>query len=479
VIEAMLPILVGNLALAACLASVAYAVHRSGRDPRLAHLLWIVVLIRLLTPPLLVRSVPALPRFQPSVAQSPGDAAASVGSHAPGDPLAAWVSDVLLVHGPVALLLIWALGSLTILVVTLLRARRFDRVLRVTARDAPADWCDTAAELARQLGLRSVPRLAMTTARLSPLTWWAGGRVSIVVPEGLAPIIGAERIRWVLAHELVHVKRLDYLVRWLEWLACVTFWWNPLVWWVRRRLHFDEEASCDALVLERFAPEPRSYGQALLGVVEFLAGGRATSPILATGIDARGSLERRFAAIVSRRRPRTSRWLAAALMGTALVLLTLGLSAEDGSGIGADLTSSPMARLQLSGQAAPVAPDVAASPLGAGDILDAATIAGDERLGSASRDGFAMLRARLTGPLDATTAAGRRSTRDRRAEPTAIGSRHAMLRAERIGARVERTLLRLQHAADGVERSALEARLAALERRLAALRGRLAQRLTD
>ena len=472
----MLPVLIGNLALAMCLAGVAYAVHRTGRDPRLAHLLWIVVLIKLLTPPLLVRSMQALPRFQPSVAQSAGDVSASVSSRAPVDPLAASVSDVLLVHGPVALLLVWALGSLTILVVTLLRARRFDRVLRLTASDAPADWYDTAAELARQLGLRSVPRLSVTTARLSPLTWWAGGRVSIVVPEGLAPIIGAERIRWVLAHELVHVKRRDYLVRWLEWLACVTFWWNPLVWWVRRQLRFDEEASCDALVLERLAPEPRSYGRALLGVVEFLAGGRATSPVVATGIDARGPLERRFAAIVARRRPRTPRWLAAALMGTALVLLTLGLGAEDGSGIGADRTSSPMARLQLSGQVAPVAPDDAEARLSAGDILDAASIAGDERLGSASRDGFAMLRARLTGPLNATTAADRRGTRDTRAEPTAIGSRPAMQRAERIGVRVERILLRLQHAADGVERSALEARLAALERRLAALRARLAQR---
>jgi hypothetical protein len=166
-------------------------------------------------------------------------------------------------------------------------------------------------------------------------------------------------------------------------------------------------------------------------------------------------------------------------MGTALLLLTLGLDADDGSGIGAERTSSPMARLQLSGQVAPVAPDDGKAPHGAGDILDAAVIAGDEPLGSASRDGFAMLRARLTGPLDAATAADRRGTRDTRAEQPAIGSRLLMQRAERIGARVERTLLRLQHAADGVERSALEARLAALERKLAALRTRLAQRSAD
>ncbi len=38
-------------------------------------------------------------------------------------------------------------------------------------------------------------------------------------------------LRWVVAHELAHVWRRDHLVRWLEWVACVVFWWNPVAWW--------------------------------------------------------------------------------------------------------------------------------------------------------------------------------------------------------------------------------------------------------
>jgi Zn-dependent protease with chaperone function len=30
-------------------------------------------------------------------------------------------------------------------------------------------------------------------------------------------------LRWILAHELGHIKRKDHLVRWLEWLALVAF----------------------------------------------------------------------------------------------------------------------------------------------------------------------------------------------------------------------------------------------------------------
>ena len=81
----------------------------------------------------------------------------------------------------------------------------------------------------------------------------------VVIPATLPKQIGSERLRWILAHELAHVKRRDHLVRWLEWLACVAFWWNPIVWWTRRNLRLDEEVACDAMVLDRLNAEPRAY----------------------------------------------------------------------------------------------------------------------------------------------------------------------------------------------------------------------------
>ena len=101
-------------------------------------------------------------------------------------------------------------------------------------------------------------------------------------------------LRWVLAHELAHIKRRDHLVRWLEWLACVAFWWNPVVWWARRNLRLDEEDACDAFVLEHIDGQPRSYARTLLAAVEVMAQPGARAPSLATGIDAAESLERRL-----------------------------------------------------------------------------------------------------------------------------------------------------------------------------------------
>ena len=48
----------------------------------------------------------------------------------------------------------------------------------------------------------------------------------IYLPVGLPQ----EQRAYVLAHELVHLKRRDYLVKTLAWLAVSLHWFNPLVW---------------------------------------------------------------------------------------------------------------------------------------------------------------------------------------------------------------------------------------------------------
>jgi BlaR1 peptidase M56/RTX calcium-binding nonapeptide repeat (4 copies) len=164
-----------------------------------------------------------------------------------------------------------------------------------------------------------------------------GGRVRIVVPSALTERTDPQHLRWIIAHELAHVRRRDHLVRWLEWLACVTFWWNPVVWWARRKLREAEEASCDELVLDRLRGPARSYGRALLAVVEILAH-PATPPLaLATGIGAGAGLERRFRTILSDRRARAvPRWLLAFLLATTAASLVVGVGVAGEGGTDVD-----------------------------------------------------------------------------------------------------------------------------------------------
>jgi beta-lactamase regulating signal transducer with metallopeptidase domain len=284
-----------NFVLSAMLAVLASLVHRRGRYPTLAHVLWVLVLVKVITPPIVV--LPLLPGPDQAVTGDPSGTAAmaSATGTTVWEALAGWPTG----PGTSLLIFAWAFGSGLVLVISVLRIRAFDRLVRSTSTDAPDDVLRMAAEAGRRLRLRSAPAILVSSAHMSPLTWWLGRRVRIVLPGALIGNVPAEQLRWVLAHELAHVKRRDHLVRWLEWLACVAFWWNPVVWWARRDLRLAEEVACDALVVRRLGGAPRSYARALLAVIELLAGPSSRSPSMATGIDAADTLERRLRRILS------------------------------------------------------------------------------------------------------------------------------------------------------------------------------------
>lgn len=54
----------------------------------------------------------------------------------------------------------------------------------------------------------------------------------------------------VLFHELSHVKRRDFPIRFLARLSCSLYWFNPLCWMVFRRLKREQEKACDEMVLQ-------------------------------------------------------------------------------------------------------------------------------------------------------------------------------------------------------------------------------------
>ena len=119
-------------------------------------------------------------------------------------------------------------------------------------------------------------------------------------------------------------------MRWLEWLACAAFWWNPVAWWARRRLRASEEVCCDAMAVATINAEPRTYAGALLRVIDFMSTARTPGPLtFASTIDRCGRasrLERRFRVIMTNREPtHTPRWLRAALRCGAVCLLAGGL----------------------------------------------------------------------------------------------------------------------------------------------------------
>lgn len=336
--EALISLGLSNLLLSAAVGLLAYAVHRRGRYPGLAHLLWVLTLVAAVAPPLLVWTAPLLPvAIAPPETTGP---AASASLLASGAAAGSWLASNL----GLLLLGLWLVGSLVFFAASAQRIVRFGILLRRSCRRAPDGMQRLAAVVAYELDMRTVPSVHVSAARLAPMTWWSGGRVRVVLPEALLTEVDDAQLRWILAHELAHIKRRDHFVRWLEWLASVAFWWNPVVWWARRNLRRDEEDACDTLVLEHLQGRPRAYARTLLTVVEVIAAPDGTTPALATGLDAARSLEHRFTRIVSPARGhRTPRAIVVGSVTVALLLMTVGVNVGEATSPASGPTDTPAA----------------------------------------------------------------------------------------------------------------------------------------
>jgi beta-lactamase regulating signal transducer with metallopeptidase domain len=300
-----------NAVLVTVAAPLVWAVARLARRPVLTHALWLIVLFKLLTPPLWVFPVqlpqsqpkaaapvvtsvqPVLTRIVPSdlpgvVASSPYVVEPSAGETPPfifaTAPQAIAGPTSLAVSSPAApsprfdwrpwlvpaIEIIWALGAALCLLVAAIRTIRFSRALR-WAGPSPAAAQARVDALARLLRLGPAPRVQFIPGTLCPMLWPIGRWPRLLIPRALWDRLDPIQRDTVLLHELAHWARRDHWVRWIELLATSLYWWLPACWWARRELRRAEEQCCDAWVLWAMPGTFHNYANALLEAVEFVS----------------------------------------------------------------------------------------------------------------------------------------------------------------------------------------------------------------
>jgi beta-lactamase regulating signal transducer with metallopeptidase domain len=337
----LLEILLINAGSATLLILPAALLSRYVNRPALVHTVWALILVKLLTPP--VVEVATLPSPHSVFAVAPTAAADRAVVASPTGALWALpVGGAGLLPAPQAsvrvtdlLVGVWLTGSVLVILLALVRAARFRR-LAAHARPAAAGIRERAERLAWRAGLRKCPPLRVIPGRLPPMVWWRLGRSEILLPGELLGRLETAEQDALLAHELLHVRRRDHWMRFIELGACVVFWWYPAVWWIRRKLRVAEERACDVEVLRLTPGRSRAYAEGLLKTLDFLSDRRCAVPALATGAAETRQLKERLTMIMKREIPATltrfQRWgLALAAAAALLVFPTWSGDAADGA----------------------------------------------------------------------------------------------------------------------------------------------------
>jgi beta-lactamase regulating signal transducer with metallopeptidase domain/prefoldin subunit 5 len=157
---------------------------------------------------------------------------------------------------------VWLAGIAALLLVAGIRMVRSRRVLR-RGRAAPPSVERLVARAARDLGLRRPPVTRMVDFPIPPMLW-CGRQVRLVLPRPLWAQLDEIGRRAVICHELAHLRRRDHWVCRAEMIIGWLYWWNPVVWWVRRHVRDEADLSCDAWVTALIPEGRRAYAQALL-----------------------------------------------------------------------------------------------------------------------------------------------------------------------------------------------------------------------
>ena len=130
------------------------------------------------------------------------------------------------------------------------------------------------------------------------LATWGSWQAQVLIPVGALDWSDA-RVRTVLAHEIAHVVRHDWLVQSIAEALRALLWWNPLAWLACRALRQDSELACDDAVL-RAGVRPAAYADDLLQIARLVA--PAPVPAAVVMRMARTStLERRIVAMLNPR----------------------------------------------------------------------------------------------------------------------------------------------------------------------------------
>jgi beta-lactamase regulating signal transducer with metallopeptidase domain len=187
---------------------------------------------------------------------------------------------------------IYAIPAAILLLIT---ALALARLIALRARaDVLVDghWLSALARAQRRMGFKHGTALLTSNELASPISW---GLMRPVILLNSRAVEASGEAEAIIAHELAHVARMDWVKLLLARFATALFWFNPLVWILAREAHqLREEAADDAVLGADIADT--DYAQLLVGVARhecpgLLLGAHGVAP-------SKSSLARRVARVL-------------------------------------------------------------------------------------------------------------------------------------------------------------------------------------
>ena len=251
--------------------------------------------------------------------------------------------------------LAWALGASCFGLRTALGWLRLRRLCAASGTPLPSRFQHVFTRLTTELGVRARAVVVDSAAVAVPVV------VGYLKPVVLVPVqvltgLDSKQIELVLAHELAHVRRADYLANLIQSFVESLLFFHPAVWWVSSGIRVEREFCCDDLAVA-VAGNELSLARAL---TELEAWQAPPTPIAVSTLG--GSLMHRIQRLVGAEARRPERTYSLGRIAAAFIVpLTLGAAAfgwphveavtQQGSGQSTGALDAKSREVQLNEQA--------------------------------------------------------------------------------------------------------------------------------
>ena len=166
-----------------------------------------------------------------------------------------------------AFYIVWVIVSLAFLIHLALQVARLSRLRRRLPINSLIQ--NTAVKIGRRIGCNRIPDVRVIDVAISP-SLTGCFRPIILIPKRLFLEFSQEQLEAVLAHELAHYRRGDHITAVAGLAIRSICWWNPIAWWAYREMRHSQEICCDAMVVGKAEVPKVIYARSLWSVLNWL-----------------------------------------------------------------------------------------------------------------------------------------------------------------------------------------------------------------
>lgn len=159
------------------------------------------------------------------------------------------------------LVAVWIAVSVVLIIRAIYKYHKAIKILKKTVIEPKPELQAQLDAVAKQCKIKSMVKLRISDSISSPVTYGFFKPVVLFSNQTFTN----EEFNFIATHECCHIKNKDIWIKLLTEIYCGIFWWNPLVYLLKKDLSFCLELRCDKRVTKALDDYERcNYGQVLV-----------------------------------------------------------------------------------------------------------------------------------------------------------------------------------------------------------------------